>query len=444
MTRIILLGETPPSLMGEAKIEAAHYRTAQFLEPLQGDGHEIFLVTPKRKKRDSEAMLETEDIRHHVEMDFDSLGWVTELQVTADSFKPDCIVAVNFDFCLYASKLQGEAPIWMDIYGDPLTIMQAAAYRVQSDRGLTTVTGFLRQVLQAGDIFSVCGTPQLHMLVGELAMSGRLNRSTFGYEFGRVILPGSRDTEEATLPTAPPPREFLPSFGVAENSFVVLWAGGYNTWTDVDTLFEGLTAAMRVNPRIMFVSVGASTYHGPDNVYERFLKLVSASDVRSNFLFLGWRPWKEMEYFYRESDLGINIDSLHYETVYGTRTRLVEMIGFGLPVVTTYGTELSSLLVGAAGALGFHPGNAAELSERLLTVAGSPAVRQGLAVNALAYARNSLAWGATTAPLREWVLAPQYAPDHSDNEPKGRLEALEYESRARVRWVLWRLRGAYR
>lgn len=444
MTRIVLLGEKPPALMGENKIEAAHYRTAQFLEPLRDDGHELLLIVPKQDRRDATRAMQREYIDHTVAIDFERPGWVSELQETTIAFKPDCIVAVNFDFCLYASKLLGAAPIWMDIYGDPLTIMQAAAFRSQSDRGLTTVAGFVRRVLRTGDIFSVCGTPQLHMLAGELAMSGRLNRSTFGYEFGRVILPGSRVAEGTTISTGPSQRDLLASFGVADNSFVVLWAGGYNTWTDVDTLFRGLTSAMQANPRIVFVSVGASTYDGPDNVYEHLLELVDASDFRDRFLFLGWRPWKEMEDFYRESDIGINIDSLHYETIYGTRTRLVEMIGCGLPVVTTYGTELSALLNEAGGALAFDPGDAAGLSVCILRVADSWAVQQELAQNALAYARSSLAWGITTAPLREWVNEAKYAPDHVAGKPSHRLEVLEHESRARVRWALWRLRGAYR
>lgn len=444
MARIILIGETPPDMMGEAKIEAAHYRTAQFLQPLQDASHEILLVMPQREDRHSVVTGQHEGINQSVAIHFDRPGWVATLQETTTAFKPDCIVAVNFDFCLYASRLRGAAPIWMDIYGDPLTIKQAAAFRAQSDRGLTTVAGFVRQVLRVGDIFSVCGTPQLHMLVGELAMSGRLNCSTFGYEFGRVILPGSRVAEKTLAQGLPRNRDLLSAFGVSSDSFVVLWAGGYNTWTDVNTLFAGLTKAMEVNPRIVFVSVGASTYDGPDQVYERFQELARSSDYHQRFYFLGWRPWTEMESFYRASDIGINIDSLHYETIYGTRTRLVEMIGNGLPVVTSFGAEISYLLVDMAAALGFYPGDAEQLGQHLLAAANSPDLLDDLASNATAYASERLSWEITTASVREWVNSPQYAPDHTSDKRDRTLETIEYEARARVRWALWRLRGAYR
>jgi hypothetical protein len=32
--------------------------------------------------------------------------------------------------------------------------------------------------------------------------------------------------------------------------------GGYNTWTDIDTLFEGLVLSDGENPKIKFVSTG--------------------------------------------------------------------------------------------------------------------------------------------------------------------------------------------
>ena len=41
MSKVLLIGYNPPQLIQGVKIEAAHYRTWQFLEPLIDDGHEI-------------------------------------------------------------------------------------------------------------------------------------------------------------------------------------------------------------------------------------------------------------------------------------------------------------------------------------------------------------------------------------------------------------------
>lgn len=93
------------------------------------------------------------------------------------------------------------------------------------------------------------------------------------------------------------------------------------------------------------MSVGANTYNAPDNVYDRFVAMAASSPYAGRYHMLGWRPWSEMATYYRESNVGINIDALHYETILGNvYAGLVEMIASGLPVVTSLGAELSYLL----------------------------------------------------------------------------------------------------
>jgi glycosyltransferase involved in cell wall biosynthesis len=361
------------------------------------------------------------------------------------------VVAVNFSHCLYASKLKTDVPIWMEIYGDALTIMQAAVYRMQSDRGLDIQIAFMREVLQKGDVFSGCGRAQCHMMIGELAMAGRLNRYTFGYEFTRPILPGSppqaqgglavkNDTASGTSTT----RDLLIPHGIIDSDFVVLWCGGYNTWTDVDTLFRGLEAAMQCNSRLHYVSVGANTYTAPDNVYDRFVAMAAASPFRDRYHMLGWRPWSEMASYYRESDVGINIDALHYETIFGTRTRLVEMIAGGLPVITSLGAELSYLLRDAGVALAFDVGDWQQLGKNLERMAGDPGLTQTMASAAYRFAQEDLSFATTTLPLRTWVQTPVLAPDKQPLPMSDRLRRVEHQARSTLRQTLWHLKGSDR
>ncbi len=439
MAKVLLLGYSPPPLAGDTKIEAAHYRTWQFLAPLLEAGHQVCLAVDGPSDPSAVPQGWRPRLRM-VSVPYGRRGWIPALQRAHDVFEPDCVVAVNFSHCLYATRLRTPCPMWMDIYGDMLTIMQASFYRAGSDRGLQTSLAFVRQVLRRGDLFSVCGTPQRHATVGELAMVGRLNRHTFGYEFVRVVLPGAPPCNPAQEPPIRP-RTFLQTWGIGDEDFVVLWCGGYNTWTDVDTLFAGLEEAMAQHPSIRYVSVGANTYQGPDNVYQRFLAMVERSPFRDRFHMLGWRPWSEIARFYRESDVGLNIDALHYETLYGTRTRLVEMIGAGLPVVTTLGAELSYLLEAAEAARTFAIGDATTLARHLVALATEPGLRERLAANALRYAREELSFERTTRELRKWVAAPSPAPDRRALTGPERIRALAHWARAHVRQGLWRVAG---
>jgi glycosyltransferase involved in cell wall biosynthesis len=443
MSKILLIGYHPPQLMGGAKIEAAHYRVWQFLQPLLDDGHEVCLCAGAAGEAQPHTPLPDNwrDKLTYRYISFGQSGWLPALQQAHDQFAPDCVVAVNFSHCLYATRLQSDAPLWMDIYGDMVTIMQAAAFRVQSDRGLATTVGFLRQILQRGDIFSGCGQPQRHMTVGQLTMSGRLNRDTFGYEFTRVILPGSPPEAALLGGENGDGRAWLAQFNLQPDNFVLLWCGGYNTWTDVETLFAGLERAMTADGRLHYLSVGASTYAGPDNVYDRFLNLIADSPHRDRFHMLGWRPWTEMAAFYRGSDVGLNIDALHYETLYGTRTRLVEMIAAGLPVITSLGAELSYLLQEAGAALTFQVGDADGLAQQILTLSQDSAYRERMATAAGRHAAHDLSFYETTAPLRAWVERPARAPDRRKHSFAEKRRQWEYQGRAMLRLLLWRLRG---
>lgn len=443
MARILLLGYDPPIFYPEEKTEAANYRTWQFLEPLLEDEHSVFLCTYNEVLNHSKLSVPKEWIPKlkYQPIRFGRSGWRSQLQQIHDNFKPDSIVAANFYPSLYATRLKTNMPIWMDIYGDVITIIQAANFHHKTNRGLPTTIQFVREVLLRGDIFSVCGIPQKHMLVGELAMTGRLNHLTFGYEFVRTILPGAAPLD--IDPSEGKSRNLLSNLDVSNEDFVVLWAGGYNTWTDTQTLFKGLEWAMEQNPSIHFVSVGANTYQAKDNTYAQFLEYIQNSKHRKHYHMLGWRPWVEIPQYYAESDIGINIDALHYETIYGTRTRLLEMISVGLPVITSLGSELSYTLREQQLAITFEIQDWKSLGRQILSLSRNPEKRDNMSKMSLQYAKKDLSFESTTIPLRDWVQTPQVAPDR-ENESSGsiKIKNLEYQGRAFFRQILWKLTGS--
>jgi glycosyltransferase involved in cell wall biosynthesis len=277
------------------------------------------------------------------------------------------------------------------------------------------------------------------MLVGELAMAGRLNWRTFGYEFVHTILPGALATKAQI--TEQKKRVSLSRHGVGEHDAVILWCGGYNAWTDVDTLFAALELAMSKEARLHFVSVGANSYQAPDNVYTRLLGLIEKSPFRDRFHVLGWRPWAEIPDYYRECDVGLNIDAIHYETVYGTRTRLLEMMAAGLPVITSLGSELSYLLHDSGNCLAFEAGDWQGLAEQILTIVGDNDLRLSLAKAAHQYASNELSFPTTTTSIRRWVRQPSQAPDKVTADFSSQVRQIEYQARSVVRRLIWRFAG---
>ena len=439
MARVLVIGPHPPQALAGAKVEAAHYRTWQFVEPLLEDGHDVLLCAGEKGLPQERLALESVELGsrtlalHGVR--FGQRGWRRELQAAHDAFRPDCVVAVNFYHSLYASRLETDRPLWCDIYGDMVTIHQAAGFRAGSDRGLPTTIGFLERILRTGDVFSVCGEPQRHMTVGELAMTGRLNSRTFGYDFVKVVLPGG----PASLADSSAPGiadEWRQRLGA--DAFVALWCGGYNTWTDVETLFAGLEGAMAKNPDLHFVSVGACTYSAPDDVYARLQGYIEKSPYRDRFHLLGWRPWSEVGEYYKLADVGLNLDAMHYETEFGTRTRLVEMMAADLPVITTLGSELSELLDEWGAASTFEVGDAESLCSHLLALSTDPELQKRMLAATQDAISKRLSFHATTEALRQWVVRPAKAPDRPGT---GEASTVTLKDRARAfgRQVLWDL-----
>jgi glycosyltransferase involved in cell wall biosynthesis len=169
--------------------------------------------------------------------------------------------------------------------------------------------------------------------------------------------------------------------------------------------------------------------------------MIEKSKYRDRYHMLGWQPWKEVANYYRESDVGLNIDAMHYETIYGTRTRLVEMIAAGLPVITSLGCELSDLLRNQGAGLTFNTGDWRGLGEQILTLSIDRDLCHSMSGKALNYARTDLSFAITTTALRTWVQNPKLAPDKEVVTIKRRTQNLEFKIRSIMRMFIWQAIG---
>jgi glycosyltransferase involved in cell wall biosynthesis len=274
-------------------------------------------------------------------------------------------------------------------------------------------------------------------------MLGRLNRHTFGYEFVHPILPGALQQQGLENQRGAMENGRL-NPRTSPDDFVVLWCGGYNVWTDVDTLFAGLERAMSQDPRVRFVSLGGAVRLGGNDTYDRFQGMVTGSPHRDRYTFLGWRPVAELPAYYRESDVGINIDAFHYEAVLGTRTRLAEMIAHQLPVITTLCCELSGFVEEHGAGLTFPVGDGAALGDHILALARDPDLKARLAKGAQQLSDGELSPARTVRSLRRWAEAPWAAPDRLGAGREGVLRRLEFTLRAMLRLALWQVAGLER
>jgi len=431
MSKVFMIGFSLPSGINEnERIQAYNLRAQQFVEAIRSDGHDI--VFAARPQPHYERTNPPEAVHSYHEIDISQPGWHRRISRLVKDTRPDCCVTCDFFSSYAATFIDWKIPLWMDINGDPIAEKQAQLHSECSDRGLSAPPTMEARVLQKGDKFSTCSSPQKYAMIGKLGLNGRLNRHTFGYHLVHdippsiVSIPGDSkvQNQEAIFRTK----------YVEEDDFVALWAGGYNVWMDPVTLFKGLEGAMASDPSLKFVSTGGPVVNeGP---YRKFRALIDRSRFKERYLFLGWVSRLKLIQLYRECDCGLSIDRDCYETDLGARNRLLEMLAFGLPVVTSSATEISGIIAQEKFGRVFEIGNEEQLASAVIKTAeakrsGEAETRSDLARRAkLRFSSQQLC-----LPLALWCRHPTPSPDKNEKgsafKIRGALRGMMRDLKAR-------------
>jgi glycosyltransferase involved in cell wall biosynthesis len=343
-------------------------------------------------------------LRYRLPYDIDKA--TAHVRALAARHNPRCVVSTTDFMNLVAVHAALPVPLWLDFMGQPMPERQLLADVYGSDAGLIGQWEFVAPSLLAGDRFSVCSEAQRYMLLGELGAVGRLNRHTAGLNLVEVLLPFhlSETKFEHT-------RDVLRGICVRAADFVLLWSGGYNTWADVDTLFHGLELAMEKEPRLVFVSTGGAIPGHDDRTFERFRSMVAQSPNESRYKLCGWVATEDVQNYFLESNAAVNVDRWTVEGQVGYRTRTLDWIMAGLPVVTTALSELTRTLADREFVTPFRIGDPRDLAAKISHVMNHLDEALDQTRKAREFMREHLDPEKALAPLLAWVADPQSAPD---------------------------------
>ncbi|MFH1284673.1 MAG: glycosyltransferase [Candidatus Peregrinibacteria bacterium] len=448
MKKILLIGNSPLPDENTRSRPAAGLRTYQFLSPLIREGGTVIRDSSKAfsaaKRPDFSirminiAMPECYDtevsrkeIRHSDKysqfvISKNDPGLKKHVQSLCDEFQPDAIVSVNTYPSYIASQIDTRAPLWADLNGWIMAEAQAQAYKFDSNSYIPHYYKMEKNIIRRADKLSAVSDTQKYALLGELAMLGRLNRESFGYEFaahipnGTQFLPGEKISEGEPAVgdrAGMAAREMLNK--IPDDAFAMLWLGGYNTWVDEITLFRGIEDAMRSCEKLYFVSTGGGIEGLDNKTFAKFMKMIEKSEYKERFIFLGWVETDAIPYIYRRADCGLNVDRKCIETLTGARNRLNEMMKFGLPVVTTLGSEISYEVVASGAGKGVESGKHESLTEAVVSIykewrgGGERASVEfkEYGKNGQKYIEEKCNYDYLMKPLTRWLENPRPAPD---------------------------------
>ncbi|GAA4860064.1 glycosyltransferase [Saccharopolyspora rosea] len=306
-----------------------------------------------------------------------------------------------------------------DVY-DPMHLELLEQGRDTDDerraKDLQGVTKVLNSQLRRGDFFLCASERQRHFWLGHLASLGRLTPGLYD----------SDPTVRSLLSVVPfglpsvAPRRTGPAIkgvrpGITADDKVVLWAGGVYSWFDPLTLLHAVhrLSRRRDDVRLFFLGMKHPNPDVPEmGMAERTRSLSRRLGLTDEVVFFNetWVPYGERQNFLLDADCGVTSHFEHVETTFAFRTRVLDYLWSGLPVVTTDGDSFADLvrregigvvvpaedpdaLAGALERVLYDEDFAAECRRRMVPV------------------RERFTWESVLAPLTEFCRDPRPAAD---------------------------------
>jgi len=278
----------------------------------------------------------------------------------------------------------------------------------------TELHSALTQAYLAGDFFICASERQRDWWLGLLEGNGRVNPSTFRDDpsLRRLIdvvsfgLPGTlpQHTRQVVKGVWP---------GISEGDRVILWGGGLWQWLDPLTAIRavGIVWQQRQDVRLVF----PGTKH-PNPQMARMPTHEEAArqaarelGLLNRAVFFGkWLPYADWPNVLLESDVAL---TLHYDTLetrLAFRSRVLDYVWAGLPIVTTRGDATSDLIARYELGIVVDYEDADGVAEAIFRLLETP--REALSER-FAEARRELTWDRVARPLVEFCRHPRQAAD---------------------------------
>jgi glycosyltransferase involved in cell wall biosynthesis len=313
-----------------------------------------------------------------------------------------------------------------DIY-DPMHLEVLEQGRDLDEDGrqrLTLQTGEVLNVQIERSDFMVCASEkQRDFWLGQLAGLGRINPATYDKDASlRSLLDVAPFgiPEDAPVQSRPAIKGAVD--GIDTSDRVIIWGGGIYNWFDPITLIHAVDALSRRHPdlRLYFLGVKHPNPHVPQMaVAFRARELAIELGLLDRVVFFneGWVPYDDRANYLLDADLGVSTHFEHLETAFSFRTRILDYLWSGLPIVSTAGDTFASIIRENNLGRVVPPEDIAGLATALEETLYDDDLRRQLQDNVKAFAA-SYHWSTALKPLIDFCLDPRQAPDRAVVSPR--------------------------
>jgi glycosyltransferase involved in cell wall biosynthesis len=317
-------------------------------------------------------------------------------------------------------ELRGSKKVMLfDLY-DPLHLeaLELTNGDTEPDRSVNVANTVrtLEEQLVRGDFFICASDKQRDLWLGFLAALGRINPRTYEADttLRRLI-----DVVPFGLPDDPPVhtraalRGVVP--GIGPDDDVVIWGGGLYDWFDPCTLIRAIDRVRVARPRVRLFFLGMR-HPKPDieesSVAVEARRLADRLGLTGTHVFFneGWVAYDDRQNYLMECDVGVSLHLDHLETMYSFRTRMLDYLWTGLPVVATAGDGFAEIISARGIGTVVPAGDVDAVVIALVELLGDPSARAACRERAAAVAA-SFRWSTALEPVVAFCANPHRAPD---------------------------------
>jgi glycosyltransferase involved in cell wall biosynthesis len=408
VTRVLILTGDP---IGE-RMAGPAIRVWNIALTLQADGHEVRVVTTTRAERPDAP--------------FDL---VAVPPGDDRAFRPherwaEVVLFQGYGLNQFPTLRRSDRYLVADVY-DPMHLEM-----LEQGRELPAATWDLRVAaardalddqLRRADLVLCASERQRLFYLGHLAALGRINPATYrdDPDLRRLLdlMPFGLD------PIAPEPGPALRGTvaGFDADSKVLIWGGGVYSWFDPLSLIRAVAALSRERDdvRLFFLGTRHPGVEEMGIVREAF-DLARELGVEGTTVVFNdtWVPYAHRGAYLLEADAGVSTHHIHVETTFAFRTRILDYLWAGLPMVVTDGDGFAELVRDEELGVVVPGNDVAALTAALADVLdpGRAAVYRAN----VARVRDRFAWPVVLGPLRAFVARPHHAADYpGDREAMG-------------------------
>ena len=330
----------------------------------------------------------------------------------------EVIVTQGFTMYHFPEVAKSNAAVVVDIY-DPFHIEALVMRRDMppNERWQTMHSDaeIVNAQLERGDLLLCASEKQRDFWLGQIASLKRINPATYDEDpdLRRLLA-----VAPFGLPQDPPvqTRHAIRGAidGIDEDDIVLLWGGGIYNWFDPATLIRGLKQAVEDEPRLKLFFLG--TAHPNPDVPEmaragEAYRVAEELGLLNTHVFFnhGWVDYADRANYLLDADIGVSTHFLHLETELSFRTRILDYLWTGLPILATEGDSLSRLVLQHGLGEVVKAEDPDSVATALLRLADE-SVRKQARENVQALA-PTMTWDRALGPLLDFCRFPRRAPD---------------------------------